>query len=320
MTATPTAEIAAQLPVCSICGGQLELARQGSASGHEPSSFSPSCHRTGEHGDFYRCRRCGTLHQPSLPRGSALYDIYRAVSDERYMVEERGRRRTARRLLDRLGKYVPEGRLLQVGCGYGLLLDEARRRGYAVEGVEPSIEAAGYAREQLGLPVRPLALEEADLRGERYDAILLVDVLEHLGDPRAALDRLPELLVPAGVLVIVTPDPSSLTARLAGANWWCYVPAHSCLIPRETLRQLLVVRDLDIVEDVASVHSFTPGYWLAGVGDRGGWVGRAITQVAARLPRSLLLTASLRDERVLLARNLQTTGQHARRWQPGNCA
>jgi 2-polyprenyl-3-methyl-5-hydroxy-6-metoxy-1,4-benzoquinol methylase len=320
MTATPKSQIAPRPTVCGICRGELELARRGGGSGHEPSAFSPSCHRIGEHGDFYRCRRCGTVHQPSLPRGSALYDIYRAVSDERYMVEERGRRRTARRLLDRLGKYVPEGRLLQIGCGYGLLLDEARRRGYEVEGVEPSVEAASYAREHLGLPVREMAFEEADLQGARYDGILLVDVLEHLSDPRAALDRLRDLLAPDGALLIVTPDPSSLTARLAGANWWCYVPAHSCLIPRKTLRQLLVVRDLVVVEDVASVHSFTPGYWLAGLGERGGRVGRAITQVAARLPRSVLLTASLRDERVLLARDAQTPRPYGRRCRPGDCA
>ena len=245
------------------------------------------------------------MHQPSLPKGVELHDLYRAMSDERYMLEERGRRRTARWLLDRLRAYLPNGRLLQVGCGYGLLLDEARRRGYEVEGVEPSVEAARYARDRLGLAVREMAVEEAELGGERYDAVLLVDVLEHLDDPVAALDRLLTVLAPGGTLLIVTPDPSSLTARIAGNHWWCYVPAHSCLIPRKTLRELLDARGLVVVEDVPSVHSFTPGYWLAGLGERGGWVGRTIAQVAARLPRRLLLTASLRDERVLFARRVE---------------
>jgi len=245
------------------------------------------------------------VHQPSLPSGTELYDLYRGVNDERYMVEERGRRRTARRLLDRLGRHVSRGRLLQVGCGYGLLLDEARRRGYDVEGVEPSAAAADYARGHLGLAVREMAIEEAELDADTYDAILLVDVLEHLDDPLATLDRLLGVLAPSGALVVVTPDPSSLTARLAGSHWWCYVPAHHCLIPRRTLRRLLDARGLTVVEDVASVHSFTPGYWLGGLGERGGWVGRSITRVAARLPRGLLLTASLRDERVLLARSAE---------------
>lgn len=288
--------------VCRICDGQLELAQRGGNRAYEPASFNPSCHRVGEHGDLYRCRECGTVHQPSLPHGAELHDLYRAVDDHTYMLEERGRRRAARRLLDLLGAHVSQGRLLQVGCGYGLLLDEARRRGYDVEGVELSAEGSRYAREQLGLTVHEMAVEEMQLEGKRYDALVLVDVIEHLEDPVAVLDRLLRVLEPDGAVLIVTPDPLSLTARVAGSHWWCYIPAHCCLIPRTTLRELVAARGLEVVEDGFSVHSFTPGYWLAGLGERGGWAGRAIMALAARLPRSALLSASLRDERVVLAR------------------
>lgn len=260
----------------------------------------------GEHFDLYRCVRCGSVHQTSLPRGSELHDLYRAVEDDRYMVEERGRRRTARRLLNLLAKHMPRGRLLQVGSGYGLLLDEARQRGYEVEGVELASQAAHYARDRLGLPVREMAIEDVTLEAGRYDAVLLVDVLEHFEDPIAVLDRVLSALAPGGAVLIVTPDPSSLTARLAGSRWWCYIPAHSCLIPRKTLRELIRARGFTTVEERFSVHSFTPGYWLGGLGERGGWIGRTIVWVGARLPRGLLLTASLRDERVLLARQTDT--------------
>ncbi len=291
---------------CRVCGARLELVQRGGGSVYEPSAFSPSCHRVGEHGDLYRCGDCGTVHQPSLPHGAELHDLYRGMSDASYLEEEEGRRRAARRLLDLLAAQVPRGRLLQVGCGYGLLLDEARRRGYEVQGVELSAAAVRHARERLDLPVRELALEEAALEAaraqERYDAILAVDVLEHLEDPVLALDRLCALLAPGGALLIVTPDPSSRVARMAGGRWWCFIPSHACLIPRRALRELLRARGLVVVEDVFSVHTFTLGYWLAGLGERGGWVGGAIGYVAARLPRRLMLTASLRDERVFLAR------------------
>jgi SAM-dependent methyltransferase len=287
---------------CRICKGRLEFARPGNGSGYEPSAFSPSCHRVGEHGDLYRCADCGTVYQPSLPRGGELHDLYRAMRDEDYLREEEGRRRTARRLLDLLGAHVPRGRLLEVGCGHGLLLDEARRRGYEVEGVELSADAARYARERLGLPVREIALEDAALDGERYDAVLAVDVLEHIDDPVAALDRLCALLAPAAALLVVTPDPSSLVARAAGSRWWGYLPAHVCLIPRKTLRELISARGLALVEDVTFVRTFTLGYWLAGLGERSGWAAGAIAYVAARLPRTVMLTASSRDDRVLLAR------------------
>src|SRR5207249_515472 len=126
---------------CRICAGPLVLRHRGTAPALDADSLSPTCHRTGEHGDLYECRECGTVHQPSLPPGAELADLYRGMRDDAYLAEEPGRRRTAARLLDAIGRYVPAGRLLDVGCGHGLLLDEARRRGYEVEGVELSASA-----------------------------------------------------------------------------------------------------------------------------------------------------------------------------------
>ena len=80
------------------------------------------------------------------------------------------------------------------------------------------------------------------------------------------------------------------------------MPAHLCLIPRRTLRDLLQARGLTVLADRLSVHTFTLRYWLAGLGERGGWAGRTIAWVAARIPPDLMLTASLADERVMLAR------------------
>ncbi len=293
---------------CRICGETLDFARRGSGFEHQSSAFRPTSHPPGEHGDLYRCGTCGTIQQPSLPQGADLRDLYRDVSDPDYLGEERGRRHTARWLLDLLGRYVPRGRLLEVGCGYGLLLDEARRRGYETEGLELSREAVAHARETLGLSVEDVAFEDAALEGRRYDAVLLVDVLEHFDDPARALTRASDLLAPRGALLVVTPDPSSLTARLAGGRWWAYLPSHFCLIPRDTLHALIHARRLALVEDVLSRHSFTPGYWLAGLAERSSWAAGAIARLAGKLPRTVLLTASLGDERVMLARRVEAGG------------
>src|SRR5437588_7425193 len=216
---------------CPICDGQLSLLHAGTARELAARSLSPTNHRTGEHGDLYRCRECGTVHQPSLPRGPELADLYRAMHDDAYLEEEPGRRRTAQRLLDMIGRFSPAGRLLDVGCGHGLLLDVARARGYEVEGLELSAASAAYAREVLGLTVHERTLDEHEPE-EGYAAILLADVLEHLDDPVGAIRRCHDLLRPGGVVCVVTPDPGSLTARLAGSRWWALLPAHTFLIPR----------------------------------------------------------------------------------------
>ena len=263
--------------------------------------LSPTNHRPGEYGDLYRCAACGTLQQPSVPDPARLARLYRGMRDDAYLTEDAGRRRTARRILDMVGRHVPIGRLLDVGCGHGLLLDEARLLGWEVEGVEVCETAAAYARGTLGLKVHEAALEDLDLGGERFDAVLLADVVEHLSDPVSALRRCRRLLKPGGVLCVVTPDPSSATARIAGPRWWGLLPAHTFLLPRATLRGLLRAQGLRIAEDASLVRSFSLGYWLAGFAERGGRLGAAVGAARRVLPRTAIVSVPLGDERVMVA-------------------
>lgn len=286
---------------CRICGGRLILIARGRDVRADAHAMAPTNHRTGQHGDLFRCRECGTVQQPSLPRGAALRDLYRQMSDQEYLSEEHGRRVTARRLLDLLGRYAPRGRLLDVGCGHGLLLDEARRRGYVVNGIELSEDAARYARGRLDLPVREIPIEHRSLDRERFDAILLIDVLEHLDDPRRSLRRCMELLAPGGALLVATPDPSAPIARLAGRRWWSYIPAHYCLIPRVTLRELLSADGLVVATDVGLRRTFSLAYWLRGLGERTSRISSWFEWLTARLPQRWTVSLSLGDERVIIA-------------------
>jgi len=262
-------------------------------------AFSPTNHQPGQYGDLFRCERCGTVAQPSLPRGDALLELYRNMRDSHYLEEERGRRATANRILDAIAGRAPSGRLLDVGCGHGLLLDEARTRGYEVEGLELSSDAAAHARDGLGLTVHQTTVDELD---SRFNAIVLADVLEHLDDPARAIDHCARLLEPGGVLCLVTPDPASRTARLAGAGWWGYLPAHTFLLPRSTLKQVLDRKGLDVTDDMPLVRTFTLRYWMAGLAERGGAVGKVVNGIRRATPRQARLSLSLGDERVIVAR------------------
>jgi 2-polyprenyl-3-methyl-5-hydroxy-6-metoxy-1,4-benzoquinol methylase len=287
---------------CGICGGPLSLARRGAAEGPAPAAMAPTCHETGAHGDLYACAACGTIQQPALPAGSELLDLYREMEDDHYLDEEAGRRATARRLLRHVEKVAPRGRLLEVGCGHGLLLDEARRRGWAVTGLEPARAARAHAV-SLGLDVRDALLDDLDPAVEGgFDAVVMADVIEHLDDPVGALRSATRLLGDGGALCVVTPDPSSATARVAGGRWWGYLPAHTYLLPRRTLRRLLLETGLEPVVDVGLWRTFTVGYWSSGLGERSGPLGSALGRLrSARLGRAPL-TLSLGDESVMVAR------------------
>src|SRR3954468_18004353 len=289
---------------CRICSGDLTLRIRGRGEPLTAAALSPSAHATGRHGDLLECVECGTVQQHALPAGAQLHDLYRDMRDEDYLAEEAGRRATAVRLLDLVGPFVPGGRLLDVGCGPGLLLDEARARGYETVGLELSRASAQHGRDTLGLDVRELALE--DFEDDRaFDVVVLADVIEHLDDPVAGIARCAALLRPGGVLCVVTPDPSSPTARLAGARWWGFVPAHTCLLPRATLRELVAAAGLVVSTDVPLVRTFSARRWVEGLAERLGPVSAPLDAAARRLPGRASLSLSLGDERVVLAHRVE---------------
>ena len=73
--------------------------------------------------------------------------------------------------------------------------------------------------------------------------------------------------------------PVVATARLAGARWWGYLPAHTYLLPRRTLRELSRARGLVISEDVPLVRTFAAKHWVGGLAER---LGRAGGPLGAR--------------------------------------
>ena len=285
---------------CGVCGGPLRLRYKGDPPELVADAFAPSCHSVSGYADLYACERCGTVQQPDLPSGAELHGLYRDMRDDAYLAEEAGRRRTSQRLLDAIERHAPRGRMLEVGCGHGLLLDEARTRGWEVTGLELADASREHAV-QLGLDVRDDTLETL-AEDARYQAVVLADVLEHLDDPVDALRRIAGLLIPGGVALIVTPDPASRTAKLAGSRWWGYLPSHTYLIPHSTLRGLLREAGLETVEERHFKRTFSFGYWVAGLGERSrpvqGALGAAEKLGLAKRP----LTMALGDERVVVAK------------------
>ncbi len=115
-------------------------------------------------------------------------------------------------LLDELG-VRPPSRVLDVGCGWGVTLESLERRGYDAAGMDVSRRTL----EALDRPGRRLI--EADLTGPihcpepSHDAVLALDVIEHLDDDRAAVARLAELVRPGGIVIASVPALPELSGE-----------------------------------------------------------------------------------------------------------
>jgi len=194
-----------------------------------------------------RCRRCGLIFMSPRPAAERLKDLYGegyftgeaefAYADHR--AAEEPIRMFFRARLANMARFVERGGLLDVGCSFGIFLDEARRDGWRPVGVDVSEYAAGYARSRFGLDVRTGDLSQAGIEPGSIAAATLIETIEHLPDPRATLERLRDFLRPGGLLVVQTANARSLKAIMKGNAWEWIVLGHLYYFSIGTLRRLL---------------------------------------------------------------------------------
>jgi len=224
---------------------------------------------------IYECRQCGTIFLWPLPSEESI----RATFAELYqggatmLPELKGYYdycfddsptnplvRTYEQWLDAVERHHARGHLLDVGCGTGLFLAVARRRGWDVAGVDGSVEATDYARQRFGLDVQTADFETFATGSERFDAITMWDIVEHAREPVRLLAAARRALAPGGVLGLSTPNQRSILDLVAGTFYRLsggratralekfYVDQHFLYFGPETLAGALARAGLQPVE------------------------------------------------------------------------
>ena len=225
---------------CIVCGGTL-----GPAVPAPRSSYAKlGAYRIDE------CSECGagaTMPRPTADELAACYAATYGYSTHDLIEVEKRRRAAA--LLD--WSQVRTGKILDVGCMFGFLLDEARGRGLVPYGIELSESAAEVARDKghdtfVGT-IEAFAAAHPRLR---FSAIFAQHVLEHVPDPRAFLDTAKGLLEPGGKLVICVPNFEARLRKLAPRSWgWYQVPVHLHHFSSRALQRLLRDAGYDIATE-----------------------------------------------------------------------
>jgi len=190
--------------------------------------------------DLSRCESCGHVFANPSPSPEFIQSLYSKIEDPLYEEEARGRARNFQKILSRLEKIHPDkGRLFDVGAATGILLSLAKKRGWHVEGVEPSTWAVKVAEKKYHIKINQGAFETLPLKSNYYTTVTMVDIIEHTPCAFEAVSKAHEILAPGGTLCMVTPDIQSLAARLMGSRWWHYRPAHLAYFSFGSLSRLL---------------------------------------------------------------------------------
>lgn len=140
---------------------------------------------------------------------------------------------------------VPDGRLLEVGCGGGGLLKIMQELGWKTEGVDFDPAAVENALGK-GLRVHLGGLKEVNFSDNHFDAIAMIHLIEHVHDPVDLLQECRRILKPGGSVLIVTPNVSSLGHRVFGSAWrGLEPPRHLHLFSKSSLNALAKKAGLD---------------------------------------------------------------------------
>jgi SAM-dependent methyltransferase len=112
-----------------------------------------------------------------------------------------------------LSKIHVRGKLLDVGCGFGLLLNLARSLGFNAKGIDPDRHAIQQARLHYNVPVYQSTIEEFRSE-EKFDIIIFHHVLEHIADPTQAVKKITALLNSNGIVIVMVPNSKGILKRL----------------------------------------------------------------------------------------------------------
>jgi 2-polyprenyl-3-methyl-5-hydroxy-6-metoxy-1,4-benzoquinol methylase len=216
----------------------------------------------------YRCENCRVVFLHPLPQEpSAIYneDYFRKWYI-RYYTE---RKRYTERLFSKIEKYTDiKGRLIDVGCGTGILMEVAKERGWEVYGQEISSFAVEHCSKK-GFKVYNSPLSELNLSEKSFDLITLFDVIAHIKDPVSCISACSKLLKPGGHLVIKTPEHPPYLFLLANllsftgkSRVLLHVPAQIFHFSEESLTNTLptfgftLIKTIEI-KDFSSLHNIT---------------------------------------------------------------
>jgi SAM-dependent methyltransferase len=212
---------------CPACGGAnvLPWKARNLDGPVRPLDLSITDARYGTTLALSRCSDCGFVFadDPDVERLDALYA---ELDDPAYIEDDSHRTLQMSFLCDIARRERPTASTwLDVGAATGLLVGEAERHGFTAVGVEPSAALAAVGRER-GLDIREGTLPDPGLAERQFDVVSLIDVVEHVKDPVAFCRSAARHLADGGLLMVVTPDVSSVAARVLGRRWWHFRVAH----------------------------------------------------------------------------------------------
>ena len=211
------------MPKCTNCGGDNTVFF---LRGIQMDNYE------GKEHDYFKCNQCGIVFLDHVPSAadyeeSGYYQrkSSRASKVISFVMNCFYKRRYA--VLKKIVRNPSGSRILDIGCGKGAFLDIAKKDGWDVTGIEPTLRSAEYAKKTYDINVITTGLLESHLDDASFNAITMWHVLEHLPNPNLNFKTIYNILSNNGLLIVAVPNIGSFQSKL-GKNRWFHLdpPRH----------------------------------------------------------------------------------------------
>lgn len=203
-----------------------------------------------------QCQQCGLVYTNPRLDTLALQEYYKFNNEFDYQFIQDWfigsaalQKPTWQRFLRTIQRFVPSGKLLDIGCGPGSFLVEAQQVGYQVEGQEVASYFVEYCRSNHGLLIHQGEVGDIPVPPHSFDCITAFDVIEHHPNPRKMLQEIHRLIRPGGLVVVGTHDLGNPFAQWYGRFWRHINPiGHLTYFTRRTLTAMLKNSGFEVVQ------------------------------------------------------------------------
>ena len=242
---------------CPVCqSGKYSVYLPNTLDGGPPVFGYKWTEAVGKSYRYVTCADC--YHIYASPIHNDVFRFYEDVADEGYKENNIIRMETAKEVLKVIRKFKPTGTLLDVGCGTGDFLFEAKNI-YNVTGLELS-KWALQSCEEKGLNVNNKTVDQFAKTKKKFDIITLWGVIEHLENPRNEINLLQSMLKKDGILCIWTGDSSSVYAKIFKRRWWYIMGQHLQLFSRSSLNKLMKKENLSLILETSYPYVMSVEY------------------------------------------------------------
>ena len=293
---------------CPVCKSDFRLVLYPETGARPPE---------GEH-EAYRCTSLEHRSRPQVARclacglataGKTSFDRphqqeYEDVIDEEYLENDWVKHKTFGYLTKQVSAYVPApGKVLEVGAYCGVFMDEAKKAGWDIVGIEPSRWASDIARSRGHNVMQGTLADRAGGIEETFDTIVLWDVIEHLEDPVTDLRLIRSKLRDDGTLCVSTINMDGWFAQLLGRRWPWIMHMHLYYFTTRSLVEVLNRAGFTLVEELPYRHFASVRY----VGLKAGAIlpvglSNLASLVARLIPKRIVLPIYLGDVKLYIAK------------------